>query len=386
MAFINFPTSPSLNDEYTFEGRTWLWNGSGWEIKSFVAEPGATGATGPTGATGAVGATGATGATPAVGGSDTQVLFNDGGAIGGDAGLIYDKTTDALTVTGSTTSASFVPTSATVPTNGLYLPAANTVGVATNGAVRIRIRSDGNIGIGATGTTNVTIDNRKPLTGGTDAYAYAAIVSIQSDVTNNAYIYRSQLTTPAASFTLANAYHFHTVQATLGAGSAITNQFGYWAGNMTGATNNYGFYGNVPSDTGRWNFYAAGTAPNYFAGDVRSNTTVTCRSAPTNSNTTATATAASLLDGIRTGTPTADIDLQLPTGTNMDAAFQDLQTNQSFEWSVINLATAASGFDITVTANTDHTVVGQMVVTGETSGRFLTRKTAANTFVTYRIA
>jgi len=55
MALINFPTSPSLNEEYTFEGRTWLWNGSGWEIKSFVAEPGATGATGPTGATGATG-------------------------------------------------------------------------------------------------------------------------------------------------------------------------------------------------------------------------------------------------------------------------------------------------------------------------------------------
>jgi len=70
----------------------------------------------------------------------------------------------------------------------------------------------------------------------------------------------------------------------------------------------------------------------------------------------------------------------------MDAAFQELQTNQSFEWSVINLATAASGFDITVTANTGHTVVGRMVVTGETSGRFLTRKTAANTFITYRIA
>lgn len=67
MALINFPTSPSLNDEYTFEGRTWLWNGSGWEIKSFVAPPGATGATGPVGATGATGDPGAVGATGATG-------------------------------------------------------------------------------------------------------------------------------------------------------------------------------------------------------------------------------------------------------------------------------------------------------------------------------
>jgi hypothetical protein len=41
------------------------------------------------------GATGPTGATPTVGGSDTQVLFNDAGAIGGDAGFTYNKTTDA---------------------------------------------------------------------------------------------------------------------------------------------------------------------------------------------------------------------------------------------------------------------------------------------------
>lgn len=32
------------------------------------------------------------------GGSDTQVQFNDGGALGGDAGLTYNKTTDTLTV------------------------------------------------------------------------------------------------------------------------------------------------------------------------------------------------------------------------------------------------------------------------------------------------
>jgi hypothetical protein len=35
------------------------------------------------------------GGTP--GGSDTQVQFNDGGAFGGDAGLVYDKTADLLT-------------------------------------------------------------------------------------------------------------------------------------------------------------------------------------------------------------------------------------------------------------------------------------------------
>ncbi len=38
------------------------------------------------------------GAAP--GGSDTQVQFNDGGNLGGDSGLTYNKTTDSLTITG----------------------------------------------------------------------------------------------------------------------------------------------------------------------------------------------------------------------------------------------------------------------------------------------
>lgn len=45
----------------------------------------------------------AAGGSGSPGGSDTQVQFNDGGSFGGDAGLVYDKTTDALTVAGLTT-------------------------------------------------------------------------------------------------------------------------------------------------------------------------------------------------------------------------------------------------------------------------------------------
>lgn len=36
MPAIDFPASPSLNDEYTFEGRTWFWNGTGWGVKAFA--------------------------------------------------------------------------------------------------------------------------------------------------------------------------------------------------------------------------------------------------------------------------------------------------------------------------------------------------------------
>ena len=34
MATLNFPTNPSLNQLYSFGGKTWIWNGSGWQIAS----------------------------------------------------------------------------------------------------------------------------------------------------------------------------------------------------------------------------------------------------------------------------------------------------------------------------------------------------------------
>ena len=43
---------------------------------------------------------GAGGGAATPGGANTQVQFNDGGALGGDAGLSYNKTTDKLTVGG----------------------------------------------------------------------------------------------------------------------------------------------------------------------------------------------------------------------------------------------------------------------------------------------
>lgn len=30
MTTINFPNSPAVNDTYSFNNRTWVWNGSGW--------------------------------------------------------------------------------------------------------------------------------------------------------------------------------------------------------------------------------------------------------------------------------------------------------------------------------------------------------------------
>ena len=121
---------------------------------------------------------------------------------------------------------------------------------------------------------------------------------------------------------------------------------------------------------------------------------VTTQGAPATQTTTATLTAANLLSGIVTGTHAAGSTqtYTLPTGTLMDAACQ-LEANECFDWVLINLSAAAAD-TITVAAGADHTIVGGVIVQSQhastgtlygATGVFRTRKTAANTFVTYRI-
>jgi hypothetical protein len=107
------------------------------------------------------------------------------------------------------------------------------------------------------------------MTNGTTVYGIGSYGTIQSDVTGSANNFLSNLNTAAASFTLTNYRHFYINQGTIGAGSAITNQYGvYVESNLTGATNNYGLFSIIPSGTNRWNLYMAGTAANYMAGKL----------------------------------------------------------------------------------------------------------------------
>jgi hypothetical protein len=74
--------------------------------------------------------------------------------------------------------------------------------------------------------------------------------------------------------------------------------------------------------------------------------------------------------------------LTLPTGTLTEGGFSGIYTNMTFEWSVIN---TGSGL-CTIGAGTGHTIVGGATVAAGASGRFASRRTAANTFVTYRLS
>jgi hypothetical protein len=134
---------------------------------------------------------------------------------------------------------------------------------------RVRIDSVGAVGISATPAAGDTLRIAKNITGATSSYGVYSTGVIQSGVTTLAANYASAPSTAAASFTLANLRHFAAEQGTIGASSSITNQVGFFAGgSLVGGTNNYGFYSNIASGTGRWNFYANNTATNFFGGNT----------------------------------------------------------------------------------------------------------------------
>jgi hypothetical protein len=132
----------------------------------------------------------------------------------------------------------------------------------------------GALGIGATNLTAVNLFISKTLTGGIDSYHVNVNGIIQSDVTNSATYFRSSASTAAATFTLGTINHYLANQGSLGAGSSVTNQYGFAVNsNLVGATNNFGFWGNIPSGSNTWNLYMNGNADNFVSGNLGIGTT-----------------------------------------------------------------------------------------------------------------
>lgn len=166
---------------------------------------------------------------------------------------------------------------------------------------------------------------------------------------------------------MANSLWVGAVQSGLAANRPTTPQ---------APSDTFGFY--YSTDSKQLSFgVAAGTAwlamPNGAQGT------------PTAKTADATLTIAELLTKIVTATSASAVALTLPTGTLTDAGLGSgtMAVGQSFDWSVINLGSSSGA--VTMTAGTDHTYVGSATVAISTSALFRTVKTAANTFVTYRV-
>lgn len=104
--------------------------------------------------------------------------------------------------------------------------------------------------------------------------------------------------------------------------------------------------------------------------------------APTAKAAVATLTAAELIATIISTTGTS-YTLTLPTGTALDAGFTGVPTNNiGFDFHVVNTASGT----ITIAVNTGVTSLGALTITTGTSGHFRLRRTAANTYILYRLA
>lgn len=104
--------------------------------------------------------------------------------------------------------------------------------------------------------------------------------------------------------------------------------------------------------------------------------------APTSKAAVTTLTAAEVAAGIINTTGTS-YTVTLPTGTALDTYFSGVPTtNVSFDFSVIN--TASGTITIAVGAS-GMTSLGTLTVATATSASFRLRRTAANTYILYRV-
>jgi hypothetical protein len=99
-------------------------------------------------------------------------------------------------------------------------------------------------------------------------------------------------------------------------------------------------------------------------------------------NVSATLTVPQIAGGIVTSTTAAAVAMTLPTGAVMDSS-GSWAIGEGCRWSIINTG-AANAVTLTAAAS-GHTIVGAAGVPLSTSGEFVTLKTAAATFISYRV-
>ena len=90
--------------------------------------------------------------------------INDSAAIAGTKISPNFGSQNAVT-TGTSTAASFIPTSNTAPANGLYLPSANNVAISTGGSGRLFVDASGNVGVGVSPSAIFEAAGSEPVFG-----------------------------------------------------------------------------------------------------------------------------------------------------------------------------------------------------------------------------
>lgn len=142
------------------------------------------------------------------------------------------------------------------------------------------------------GTTNsqdwVSINGTDPITGTTSrAISFRGTFAATATANHGGFFMQGTGAASGSAYTVTNVFGLQVAGYSLGTNQTVTNMFGvsisaqaaatniysFNSNAQSNGTNNYGFFGSIASGTGRWNFYANGTAANYFNGNVLIGTT-----------------------------------------------------------------------------------------------------------------
>jgi len=368
-------------------------------------------------ATGAIGLNTNLDTTPALSGTTNfgtsgQVLTSAGSAatptwttITPGLTIVDDTTTNAtryLTFTSATSGT--ITTANTSSTKLTYNPSTGALGLVTatlTGQLNLTNASDynlyasgagnnymaGKLGIGGlpASTSNLLIAGS--ATGSAAQYGVINQVVAASDVTGTLAGFTTSLSTTAASFTLGDFRHFNAGFNSIGAGSTVTSQYGvYSSAGLTGATNNYGFHGNLAAATGRYNLYMAGTANNYLAGQLLVGTTAASVGYTSLSPTQSTNQYQVSMGGTSTfaGNPSALFINATITGTAATTSANGILLTATFPVPASGTISALSGinsqpsFNTTSTVTTYNSIVSACTFGAAAIGNTLTNSYAYN--------
>jgi len=144
---------------------------------------GGTGVTTSTGSGSVVLSTSPTLVTPLLGTPSSGTVTNLTGTASININGTVGATTASTGVFTTATANSFIPNLSTIPTNGVYLPATNSIGIATNSTNAVTIDASQNVGIGVTPSAKLDVAGAQWIRG---AAAAGAILVTTADPTSGA--------------------------------------------------------------------------------------------------------------------------------------------------------------------------------------------------------
>jgi hypothetical protein len=208
-------------------------------------------------------------------------------AIKGATTILSNSASAALTVTNTGSGNSFVvEDAASTDTTVFTIDANGDVGAGVVPSANAKLNISKTSSTASTPEYGAYILNTSSnTTGATTKYGVQSLASAGAGAAANTMVggqfdavQSAAVTTTALTGVLARAYtnaagtitgSMIGIQAVVANGSAATvsgSGIGFYVNDFTVGAASYGFFSNISSAAGKWNFYAAGTASNYFAG------------------------------------------------------------------------------------------------------------------------